>query len=64
MGCYIMKVFLVLVFMEIGQKKRQDALFSFRSGRNPILIATDVAARGLDVKGITHVINYDLPSFR
>jgi ATP-dependent RNA helicase DDX3X len=45
-----------------SQRERQDALFSFKSGRNPILIATDVAARGLDVKGITHVVNYELPS--
>ena len=45
-----------------SQSERQEALFSFKSGRNPILIATDVAARGLDVKGITHVINYELPS--
>ena len=42
------------------QNNRQKALQSFRSGRTPILVATDVAARGIDVDGITHVINYDL----
>ncbi len=40
----------------------QEALGDFRSGRMPILIATAVAARGLDIKGVAHVINYDLPS--
>jgi ATP-dependent RNA helicase DDX5/DBP2 len=37
-------------------------LKEFRSGRSPILIATDVAARGLDVKDIRHVINFDFPN--
>jgi ATP-dependent RNA helicase RhlE len=36
-------------------------LEGFRSGRHQVLVATDVAARGLDVEGITHVINYDVP---
>jgi superfamily II DNA/RNA helicase len=38
------------------------ALGEFRDGRFDVLVATDVAGRGLDVKGITHVINYDMPS--
>lgn len=42
-----------------GQRKR--ALDSFREDRNNILVATDVAARGIDVSGITHVINFDTP---
>lgn len=42
-----------------GQRKR--ALDSFREDRNNILVATDVAARGIDVTGITHVINFDTP---
>jgi superfamily II DNA/RNA helicase len=38
-----------------------QALAQFRQGAKPILIATDVAARGLDIPHVTHVINFDLP---
>ena len=44
-----------------SQSIRQKTLERFKSPRPPVLIATDIAARGLDVGGITHVINYDLP---
>jgi ATP-dependent RNA helicase RhlE len=44
-----------------SQEERIAALEGFRSGRFPVLIATDVAARGLDVNGISHVINFDVP---
>ena len=44
-----------------SQTARMKALDSFRSGRLRVLVATDVAARGIDVDGITHVINYQLP---
>ena len=44
-----------------AQNNRQRALQAFRTGKIRVLVATDVAARGLDVDGITHVINYDLP---
>jgi ATP-dependent RNA helicase RhlE len=44
-----------------SQSQRDSALEGFRSGRHQVLVATDVAARGLDVEGITHVINYDVP---
>jgi ATP-dependent RNA helicase RhlE len=43
------------------QEERMEALNLFKSGQIRILIATDVAARGIDVTGITHVINYDTP---
>ncbi|CAG8453063.1 8875_t:CDS:10 [Ambispora gerdemannii] len=44
------------------QREREDALIAFKNGRSPILIATAVAARGLDIKNVMHVINYDLCS--
>lgn len=44
------------------QKERTRALDEFREGKVAILVATDIAARGLDIKDVTHVINYDLPS--
>ena len=44
-----------------AQNQRTRALDRFRTGRAQVLVATDVAARGLDVDGITHVINFDLP---
>jgi ATP-dependent RNA helicase RhlE len=45
-----------------AQNQRQRALDAFKNGRTRVLVATDVAARGLDVDGITHVFNYDLPN--
>jgi ATP-dependent RNA helicase RhlE len=44
-----------------SQSQRETALEGFRSGRHQVLVATDVAARGIDVEGISHVINYDVP---
>ena len=46
---------------DMPQNKREKILDSFRDGSEKIVVATDVAMRGLDVDGITHVINYDLP---
>jgi ATP-dependent RNA helicase RhlE len=45
----------------LSQNKRQDALDGFRNGSYQILVATDIAARGIDVLSISHVINYDMP---
>jgi ATP-dependent RNA helicase RhlE len=46
------------------QAQRTHAVEGFRSGRYRVLVATDVAARGLDIDGITHVVNYEVPSNR
>ncbi|HYN95877.1 MAG TPA: DEAD/DEAH box helicase, partial [Pilimelia sp.] len=46
---------------DLGQGARERALRAFRVGKIDVLVATDVAARGLDVSGVTHVINYDCP---
>ncbi len=45
-----------------SQGQRQRALEDFRSGRSPVLVATDVVARGIDVDEVSHVINYDMPN--
>jgi len=45
-----------------SQPERQEALRSFKAGRTPYLVATDVASRGLDIPDVSHVINYDCPS--
>ncbi len=45
-----------------AQNARQRALADFRSGRIRALVATDIAARGIDVEGVTHVINFELPN--
>jgi ATP-dependent RNA helicase RhlB len=46
---------------DVPQKKRLSLLRQFQAGELPIMVATDVAARGLHIPGVTHVINYDLP---
>jgi ATP-dependent RNA helicase RhlE len=45
-----------------SQPQRERALSAFRSGAVPVLVATDIAARGIDVEGVTQVVNYDLPN--
>lgn len=51
-----------LLANEFGKQKREQALQDFKSGRTKLLIATDLAARGLDIPGVTYVVNYDIPS--
>lgn len=46
----------------LSQGRRQAALNGFRSGKFQILVATDIAARGIDVSNVSHVVNYDVPS--
>ena len=46
---------------DLTQKRRLQVLRSFRAGKIDILVATDVAARGLDISGVTHVYNFDMP---
>jgi len=43
------------------QSEREDALAGFKSGKYEVLVATDIAARGLDIAGVSHVVNYDVP---
>jgi superfamily II DNA/RNA helicase len=52
-----------LVHGDMNQRERNRTLLNMRNGNVRILVATDVAARGLDVRGISHVINFDLPKF-
>ncbi|MGI4795771.1 MAG: helicase-related protein, partial [Janthinobacterium lividum] len=44
-----------------SQPQRERTLADFRSAKLNVLVATDIAARGIDVEGLTHVVNYDLP---
>ena len=45
-----------------SQPQRERALAAFRAGQTRVLVATDIAARGIDVVGVSHVINFDLPN--
>ncbi|WP_249010790.1 DEAD/DEAH box helicase [Conexibacter sp. DBS9H8] len=47
---------------DMSQGARDGVMISFKEGRTPILVATDVAARGLDITTVTHVINFDVPT--
>jgi ATP-dependent RNA helicase DeaD len=51
-----------LIHSDISQPQRERVMGAFRSGRLPILVATDVAARGIDVDNVTHVVNFDMPN--
>jgi len=47
---------------DMSQGSRDGVMIAFKSGRERLLVATDVAARGLDISGVTHVVNYDIPN--
>ncbi len=47
---------------DMSQGSRDGVMIAFKGGRERLLVATDVAARGLDISGVTHVINYDMPN--
>jgi ATP-dependent RNA helicase DeaD len=47
---------------DMSQGARDGVMISFKDGRERLLVATDIAARGLDMRGVSHVINYDLPN--
>ena len=51
----------VAMHSDRSQKEREEALLGFREGKYEVLVATDIASRGLDIAGVTHVINYDVP---
>jgi ATP-dependent RNA helicase RhlE len=51
----------VLIFIRVSQNQRKEALEGFKIGKYRVLVATDIASRGIDVKNIELVINYDLP---
>ena len=50
-----------VIHSDRSQRERVEALEGFKSGRFEVLVATDIAARGLDIRGVSHVINYDVP---
>ena len=47
---------------DMSQGSRDGVMIAFKDGRERLLVATDIAARGLDISGVTHVVNYDLPN--
>ncbi|HEX6962303.1 MAG TPA: DEAD/DEAH box helicase, partial [Lacipirellula sp.] len=55
------KIFAAAIHGNKSQNQRERTLQQFKSSRPPVLVATDIAARGLDIKEISHVVNYDLP---
>jgi ATP-dependent RNA helicase RhlE len=55
------KIKVACIHGDFNQRQRVAALEGFRSGQYQVLVATNIAARGLDVEGISHVINYDVP---
>jgi ATP-dependent RNA helicase RhlE len=56
------RIFAAAIHGDKSQAQRERALAQFKSTRPPVLVATDIAARGIDVAGVSHVVNYDLPN--
>jgi ATP-dependent RNA helicase RhlE len=52
----------VAIHGDKSQPQREKALAAFRAGRTPVLVATDIAARGLDIDAVSHVINFEIPN--
>jgi len=62
-ACLEKKQYRVTVLQgNMSQNKRKQAITGFRSGKFDILVATDIASRGIDINDVTHVINYDIPN--
>ncbi len=51
----------ITIHGDLSQKQRDSAMYRFKNGKEDILVATDIAARGIDVPAVGHVINYDIP---
>jgi ATP-dependent RNA helicase RhlE len=51
------------IHSNLNQSERQQSLSGFKSGKYRVLVATDIAARGIDIEGISHVVNYDVPRY-
>jgi ATP-dependent RNA helicase DeaD len=47
---------------DMSQGSRDGVMIAFKDGREPLLVATDIAARGLDISGVTHIVNFDMPN--
>jgi ATP-dependent RNA helicase DeaD len=47
---------------DMSQGARDGVMIAFKDGREPLLVATDIAARGLDISGVTHIVNFDMPN--
>lgn len=58
------KIPAMMLHSELTKQQRQANLRQFRQGENEMLLVTDIAARGLDIKGVTHVVHYDFPRDR
>ena len=57
------KISVAKIHSDRSQRQRESALAGFRQGKHRILVATDIVSRGIDVTGISHVINYDVPEY-